>query len=114
MRTRPVTLTPKTVASSSSLDSSNGARPSASPALLKRMSRPPSRSTASATKRSLLAGSVTSSGSAISVSSRSTRRAPPATRTPAAARARAVARPIPDEAPVTIAVLPERSSVAMG
>ena len=35
-----------------------------------------------ATKRAQLAGSVTSSGSATSVSSRSTRRAPPATRTP--------------------------------
>src|SRR4051794_13151510 len=112
MRRSPVTLTPKTVASSSSLDSSNGARPSASPALLTRMSRPPRRSTASATKRLQLAGSVTSSPSAISVSSRSTRRAPPATRTPAAASAAAVARPMPDEGPVTIARLPLRSRSA--
>ena len=95
MRTSPFTFVPKTRASSSSLDSSNGARPSARPALLKRMSRPPSCSTAAATNRALLSGSVTSSSSAISVSSRSTRRAPPATRTPAAARARAVAWPMP-------------------
>ena len=109
MRTSPLTLTPSTVASSSSLDSSNGARPSARPALLTRMSRPPSRSTASAAKPSQLAASVTSSSSATSVSSRSTRRAPPATRTPAAASAAAVARPMPDDAPVTIARLPARS-----
>src|SRR2546425_2434799 len=68
-----------------------------------------SSATAAATNRSQLAASRTSSSSLISVSSRSTRRAPPATRTPAAASARAVARPIPDEAPVTIAVLPERA-----
>jgi len=37
MRTRPVTLAPNTVASSSSVDSSNGARPSARPALLTRI-----------------------------------------------------------------------------
>src|SRR5579871_3375 len=110
IRTSPLTFVPKTVASSASLESSNGARPSARPALLKRMSSPPSRSTASATKRSLLSASVTSRRSAISVSSRSTRRAPPATRTPASASARAVALPIPDEAPVTIARLPARSS----
>jgi len=103
----------KTVLSSSSLDSSNGARPSASPALLTRMLSPPSRSTASSTKRAELSGSVTSSGSAISVSSRSTRRAPPATRTPCSASCRAISRPKPDEAPVTIAVLPVRSRLAM-
>ena len=72
---------------------------------------PPSCSTASATKRAQLVGSMTSSGSAISVSSRSTRRAPPATRTPASASMRAVERPNPDEAPVTIAVLPLRSTM---
>src|SRR5579864_1744938 len=69
---------------------------------------PPSRSIAATTNRAQLATSVTSSSSAISVSSRSTRRAPPATRTPASASMRAVARPKPDEAPVTIAVLPLR------
>src|SRR5205823_13928091 len=82
----------------------------ASPALLKRMSRPPSCSTACSTKRSQLCGSITSSSSATSVSSRSTRRAPPATSTPAAASAAAVAFPIPDDAPVTIAVLPASST----
>src|SRR5664279_6550713 len=112
MRTSPLTFVPKTRASSSSLDSSNGARPSARPALLKRMLITPSCSTAAATNCALLSGSVTSSSSATSVSSRSTRRAPPATRTPAAASARAVARPIPDDAPVTIAVLPLRSRSA--
>src|SRR5579859_1513787 len=111
MRTRPFTFVPKTVSSSSSLDWSNGARPSASPALLIRMSSPPSCSTAEATKRALLSASRTSSSSAISVSRRSTRRAPPATRTPVSASARAVARPKPDDAPVTIAVLPRRSTV---
>src|SRR5437588_10655275 len=110
MRTSPFTFVSKTLRSSSSLDSSNGARPSARPALLIRMSTPPSSPTAAATKRSQLAGSVTSSSRATSVSSRSTRRAPPATRTPASASIRAVDRPKPDEAPVTIAVLPVRST----
>src|SRR5712691_6757517 len=76
------------------------------------MSSPPSCATASSTKRAELARSVTSSGSATSVSTRSARRAPPATRTPASASARAVARPMPDEAPVTIAVLPFRFTLA--
>src|SRR5690348_1932213 len=110
MRTSPFTFVSKTVRSSSSLDSSNGARPSARPALLIRMSTPPSSPTAAATKRSQLAGSVTSSSRATSVSRRSTLRAPPATRTPASASIRAVERPKPDEAPVTIAVLPVRST----
>src|SRR5207253_329145 len=61
-----------------------------------------------------LAGSVTSSSSATSVSRRSLRRAPPATRTPASARARAVARPMPEDAPVTIAVLPLMSYEGTG
>src|SRR5262249_62246986 len=42
--------------------------------------------------------------------SRSFRRAHRATRTPRTPRARAVARPMPDEAPVTMATLPERSA----
>src|SRR6266542_627203 len=109
IRTSPFTFVSKTVCSSSSFDSSNGYLPSASPALLTRMSRPPSRSTADATKRLQLSGSVTSGSSPTSVSSRSTRRAPPATRTPCSASARAVARPNPDEAPVTTAALPPSS-----
>src|SRR5581483_7756809 len=111
MRTSPFTFVSKTVRSSSSLESSKGARPSARPALLTRMSMPPSCSTAASTNAAALAGSVTSSGSRISVSSRSMRRAPPATRTPASASMRAVDRPKPDDAPVTIAVLPRRSTV---
>src|SRR5579862_8041652 len=67
---------------------------------------------AASTKRSLLAGSVTSSSSATSASIRSARRAPPTTRAPAAASWRAVAAPIPLEAPVTIAVLPSSSPTA--
>src|SRR5581483_1568857 len=110
IRTSPFTFVSKTVRSSSSLDSSNGARPSARPALLTRTSMPPSSFTAASTKRSQLSTSRTSSSSAICVSSRSTLRAPPATRTPASASIRAVARPKPDEAPVTIAVLPFSST----
>ena len=49
---------------------------------------------------------MTSSSSATSVSSLSTRRAPPATRAPSARSARAIAAPMPLEAPVTIAVFP--------
>jgi hypothetical protein len=76
-------------------------------------SEPPSCAIASSTKPAQLSGSRTSRSSAISVSSRSTRRAPPATRTPSSASRRAVARPKPDEAPVTIAVLPVRSRLSM-
>src|SRR6202011_3856384 len=77
---------------------------------LNRMSPPPPRpATACSTKRALASGSVTSSWGRTSVSSRSVRRAPPATRTPSRARARAVEAPIPEEAPVTIAVFPSRA-----
>ena len=41
----------------------------------------------------------------------STRRAPSASRAPSAASARAVVRPIPLEAPVTIAVLPSNAAM---
>src|SRR6266516_125962 len=87
IRSSPWTSVSSTVSSSSSVDSQKGSRPRPSPALLMRMSR-------------------TSSSSLISVSSWSTRRAPPATRAPSRARAAAVAAPMPLEAPVTIAVFP--------
>ena len=61
------------------------------------------------TKAAALSSSVTSSGRARSASIRSTRRAPPATRTPASRSFRTVAAPMPLEAPVTIAVLPSSS-----
>ncbi len=111
MRRTPSTFVCRTRVSSSSFESVNGYRPRASPALLKRMSTPPRPLTQASTKARLLASSVTSSASAISASTRSTRRAPPATRTPASRSLRVVAAPIPDEAPVTIAVLPRRSTV---
>ena len=91
------------VASSASVDSSNGTRPSARPALLKRMSTPPSAATAASTNAlAARASSVTSSGSATSASIALARArgAAPATRTPRLAQLRArVAAPMPDEAP---------------
>src|SRR3954447_5105223 len=108
IRTSPFTFVSNTVRSSSSLEEVNGSRPSASPAALTRMSAGP----AASTNRSQLAASVTSSASATSVSSRSTRRAPPTTRAPSAASMRAVAAPIPLEAPVTIATLLSRRPMA--
>src|SRR6478752_1247776 len=75
------------------------------------MSMPPSSSTAAVTNCAQLAGSRTSSSSLTSVSSRSVRRAPPATRTPCSASMRAAALPMPDDAPVTTAVFPFRSYV---
>src|SRR5262245_52529703 len=108
MRTRPFTFVSKTVRSSSSVDSLNGSRPRPRPAALTRMSAGP----AASTKRSQLSGSVTSSSSATSVSSRSTRRAPPTTFAPSSASMRAVAAPMPLDAPVTIAVLPSRRPMA--
>src|SRR6185437_5919819 len=106
MRMRPSTFVSMTVASSSSDASQKGSRPRARPALLTRMSIPPSPATASSTKRRLLAASRTSSSSATSASIRSTRRAPPATLAPASRSARTVPAPKPLEAPVTIARLP--------
>ncbi len=114
IRIRPSTFVSIIARSSSSVASSAGTRPSARPAELTRMSIPPRSCTARTTKAAQLSGSVTSSGSAISVSSRSTRRAPPATRTPASASIRAVAAPNPLEAPVTIAVLPAREVIGDG
>src|SRR6185436_17598083 len=108
IRIRPLTFVSSCVSSSASVDSQNGSRPRPRPALLTRMSSPPSSPIAASTNCSQLSRSVTSSSSLISVSSCSTRRAPPATRTPSPARADAVAAPMPLEAPVTIAVFPSR------
>ena len=110
IRITPSTFVWTTASSSSGRDSENGARPSASPALLKRMSIPPSASTAASTKARLEDSSVTSSSSATSASIRPARRAPPATSTPASRSRRTVAAPIPDDAPVTTAVLPRSST----
>ena len=60
MRIRPSTFVSITWRSSSSLDSQTGSRPSARPALLKRMSRPPSSASARSTNARELSGSVTS------------------------------------------------------
>src|SRR5829696_7213486 len=106
IRIRPFTFVSSTVRSSSSVDCANDSRPSASPAPLTRTSIAPSASTARATKVSQLPGSVTSSSSGTSASIRSTRLAPPATRTPSRRSARTTEAPIPLEAPVTTAVFP--------
>src|SRR5215207_3125038 len=80
------------------------------------MWRPPSSSWAACMKTRACSSSDTStsltsaglSKLSASASSRSVRRAPSATPAPAADRARAVAAPIPDEAPVTAATRPSR------
>ena len=104
MRIRPSTFVSITSRSSSSLDSQTGSRPSARPALLTRMSRPPSSASARSTNARELSGSVTSRVPS--------RREPTKTRAPASSSARAVAAPIPLEAPVTIARLPAREVIA--
>src|SRR3954468_201532 len=113
MRTSPLMFVSMIVCSSSSVDSANGSRPRARPALLTRMSTPPSSSSARSTNETQLARSVTSSSSATSASMASTRRAPPATRTPASRNCFTVASPMPLDAPVTIALLPRSSTDAM-
>ena len=102
MRTRPLTLVSKTVRSSSSVDSVNGSRPSAE---ARGVDEDVHR--AGGVDEPLAALGVGDVElSATSVSSRSTRRAPPTTFAPSSASMRAVAAPMPLEAPVTIAVLP--------
>jgi hypothetical protein len=69
MQSRVIRSTPRTfvsiiVASSSSVDSQNGSRPSARPALLTRTSIPPRSATARSTNRSQLSSSVTSRSNA--------------------------------------------------
>src|SRR3954454_4654931 len=113
MRTSPLMFVSMIVCSSSSVESTNGSRPSASPALLTRMSTPPSSSRPRSRNEAQLARSVTSSSSATSASIASTRRAPPATRTPASRNCFTVASPMPLDAPVTIALLPRSSTDAM-
>ena len=60
MRISPSTFVSITSRSSSSSESQTGSRPRERPALLTRMSIPPSSATAASTKRALLSGSVTS------------------------------------------------------
>ena len=105
MRTSPWTLVSISASSSSSVLSSNRSRPSASPALFTRMSRPSSRWIALVTKLALLSASVTSSSSATNPSPRSDRSAGGRPRPPAlfTGERTAVAAPIPLDAPVTIA-----------
>ena len=104
IRISPSTFVTITSRSSSSCDSHTGSRPRARPALLTRMSRPPSSATRGVDEP---LGS-----SRASVTSRfPSRREPPydASRPPPASAA-AVAAPIPLDAPVTIARLPSRAS----
>src|SRR5438105_3771911 len=111
IRISPSTFVSRTTRSSSSVLASKESRPSASPAPLTRMSRPST--IASETKRSQLAGSVTSSSCPSTGDSiKSARRAPPITRAPSRASARAVAAPMPLEAPVTTATFPFRPGIA--
>src|SRR5215218_1108985 len=114
IRIRPSTFVSIIVRSSSSSTCSTGSRPSARPALLTRMSTPPSPSTARRTNSSELARSVTSTSWTTLPGPRqpSVWREPTATLAPASSSARAVAAPIPLEAPVTIAVLPSRAATA--
>src|ERR687893_658046 len=92
----------------SSTISATGSSPFAPPALLTSTEAPP-KDSVHAANSSMEPESVTSRNlacpaiSAASFSIRSTRRAPRATSKPAPAKARAVAAPIPDEAPVTTA-----------
>src|SRR5260370_1291259 len=94
---------------SSSSARSSGSRPTAPPALLTSPWTRPYRLRTSPTKRSTLSLSVTSSSRASpevpsTFFTRSTRRAPPTTVYPCFARARALAAPMPDDAPVTTAI----------
>ncbi len=117
MRIRPFTFVSITVRSSSSEESSNGSRPSASPAALTRMSSPSSSFTR--------AGDEGCAAVRVGHVERQPDRAladlvepldPPGTGGDVdalrATSARAVARPIPLEAPVTIAVLPSSEGTA--
>ena len=109
IRIRPCTFVSITVCSSSSLDSVNGSRPSAQPGVVDEDVEPAERLDRRVDEASQLAGSVTSSASATTVADLEPVDAARAGRDPARPRrasARAVAAPIPLEAPVTIAVLP--------
>ena len=96
---------------------------SITPALLTRMSRPPSSSLVRVTKAFACSSSVTSVSIASALppspsirsarsSRRSLRRAASETAAPSAARASAVASPIPEEAPVIAATLPSSGPTA--
>src|SRR5215510_13244868 len=107
------------IASQSSVRDSSSGPKLAPPALVTRMSRRPKCSWVRATRRSTCASSPTSVGttkatppSAVMSWKTTSRfccvRAASTTRTPDRARARAVARPIPEPAPVTIATWPDK------
>ena len=91
------------------------------PAFAIRLSSRPNRAIAVATSRRQSSGDRTSistaatrSGNSASIaSSRSRRRAPITTRAPAPSSSRAVARPMPELAPVTTATVPVRSSMSV-
>src|SRR5690606_31652146 len=106
IRMVPMTLVSHIQRQSSSTASATGARPFAPPALLTSTSTRGSTVVNASTESS----SVTSSSRAVPpissarVCSRSRRRAPTTTVKPGAARVRAVASPIPEDAPVTTAI----------
>jgi hypothetical protein len=90
------------------------------PALAIRLSIRPNRDIAVSTSRrqssgdrtSIATATARSGNSASMASSRSRRRAPMTTRAPASSSSRAVARPMPELAPVTTATVPVRSSMS--
>src|SRR5579872_5148239 len=116
MRSVPITLVSHIWRHLPSSASVSGSRPSAPPALFTSTrheataAQKPSTDPASATSS---ASGHAPGSSAARASRRSRRRAPSTTSNPAAARARAVAAPMPLEAPVTTAVPPGSNSAAM-
>src|SRR4051812_24926062 len=114
--TTPSTFTPRMRAYSSSSSAPMSVRASAMPALRNARSTAPSASTQCANAASVSLGRDTSAAIALPRTSSATRRAPSPSRStqhrriPSAARRRAVARPIPDAAPVTSAARPSRST----
>src|SRR4029453_9001527 len=109
-RSRPTTLVSSMTCQSASLPSATGSRPAAVPALLTSRSAWPWRSRTAAANASTEAGAVTSRGRVVAPTSaardsrRSVRRAPATTWKPALASWRALAAPIPLDAPVTTAI----------
>src|SRR3954452_14497389 len=110
----------RTLRHSSSGSSSEGAA-DGTPALLMRMSRRPTPSTAAAIRRSAPSGSRRSASTAMTRSAASSRAAASArawvrelttTNAPLAARRRATASPMPADDPVTTATLSSRASAA--
>src|SRR4051794_20964689 len=107
-RKNAVRLTSSTRSHSARVISVTGFVSAGMPALLWKTSRPPKRSTAVWTTRATSASSVTSAptASAPSPSQRCASRSTATTLAPASANRRAVARPMPEPAPVTTATLP--------